>query len=93
MNRLKRLTTLLEKKADLLYLLNRHAQNKEAIWEGDEEGFTDYVNAALDEIIAINKEIKYQYPEKKITETAQLGINCIVMLNTSLLKIKSNKVV
>ncbi|MBC7694811.1 MAG: hypothetical protein H7141_05110 [Burkholderiales bacterium] len=40
----------------------------------------------------INKELKYQYPEKKITETAQLGINCIVMLNTSLLKIKNNKV-
>ena len=41
----------------------------------------------------INKELKYQYPEKKITETAQLGINCIVILNTSLLKIKNNKVV
>ena len=26
---------------------------------------------------AIGKELKYQYPEKKITETAQLGINCI----------------
>lgn len=42
---------------------------------------------------SINKEIKYQYPEKKITETAQLGINCLVILNTSLLKIKNNKVV
>jgi len=41
---------------------------------------------------AIAKELKYQYPEKKITETAQLGINCIVILNTSLLKIKNNKV-
>lgn len=40
----------------------------------------------------ISKELKYQYPEKKITETAQLGINCIVILNTSLLKIKNNKV-
>lgn len=40
----------------------------------------------------IHKELKYQYPEKKITETAQLGINCIVILNTSLLKIKNNKV-
>ena len=58
MNKLKQLTTLLEKKADLLYLLNRHAQNKDVIWEGDEEGFIDYVNAALDEIIAINKAIK-----------------------------------
>jgi hypothetical protein len=41
---------------------------------------------------AIGKELKYQYPEKKITETAQLGINCIVILNTSLIKIKNNAV-
>lgn len=41
---------------------------------------------------AIAKELKYQYPEKKINESAQLGINCIVILNTSLLKIKNNKV-
>lgn len=41
---------------------------------------------------AITKELKYQYPEKKINESAQLGINCIVILNTSLLKIKNNKV-
>lgn len=41
---------------------------------------------------SISKELKYQYPEKKITETAQLGINCIIILNTSLLKIKNNKV-
>lgn len=40
----------------------------------------------------IGKELKFQYPEKKITETAQLGINCIVILNTSLLKIKNNKI-
>lgn len=39
----------------------------------------------------ISKELKYQYPEKKITDTAQLGINCIVILNTTLLKIKNNK--
>ena len=41
---------------------------------------------------AIGKELKYQYPEKKISETAQLGINCIVILNTSLIKIKNNAV-
>jgi len=41
---------------------------------------------------SIGKELKYQYPEKKITETAQLGINCIVILNTSLVKIKNNAV-
>ena len=41
---------------------------------------------------AIGKELKYQYPEKKITDTAQLGINCIIILNTSLIKIKNNAV-
>lgn len=41
---------------------------------------------------SIGKELKYQYPEKKITETSQLGINCIVILNTSLIKIKNNKI-
>ena len=41
---------------------------------------------------SIGRELKYQYPEKKITETSQLGINCIVVLNTSLVKIKNNKV-
>jgi hypothetical protein len=40
----------------------------------------------------ILKELKYQYPEKKITDTAQLGINCISILNTSLIKIKNNKI-
>ena len=39
---------------------------------------------------AIGKELKYQYPEKKISDTARLGINCIVILNTSLVKIKNN---
>jgi hypothetical protein len=58
MNELKRLELLLEKKADLLYLINRHAQNKDRIWEGDEVGYQDYINAALDEINAINQEIK-----------------------------------
>lgn len=41
---------------------------------------------------SIGKELKYQYPEKKITETSQLGINCIIILNTSLVKIKNNQV-
>ncbi len=40
----------------------------------------------------INKELKYQFPEKKIMETSQLGINCIVILNNNLIKIKPNKV-
>ncbi len=58
MNELKRLTALLEKRADLLYLINRHAQNKDRIWAGDEAGYEEYINAALDEINAINQEIK-----------------------------------
>jgi|GEM_PF-1018511 len=41
---------------------------------------------------SIHKELKYQFPEKKISETAQLGINCIVILNTSLVKIKNSSV-
>lgn len=41
---------------------------------------------------SIGKELKYQYPEKKINETCHLGINCIVVLNTSLVKIKNNKI-
>lgn len=40
----------------------------------------------------ILKELKYQFPEKKIKDTAQLGINCISILNTSLIKIKYNKI-
>jgi hypothetical protein len=39
----------------------------------------------------IHKELKFQYPGKKIEETATLGINCIVILNTSLIKIKNLK--
>jgi hypothetical protein len=58
MNEVKRLEQLLEKKESLLYLINRHAQNKERIWEGDEAGYQDYINAALDEINAVNQEIK-----------------------------------
>ena len=58
MDKQNRLSELLEKRADLLYLINRHAQNKERIWEGDEVGFTDYINAALDEIIEIDKVVK-----------------------------------
>ena len=49
---------LLEKKDNLLYLINRHAQNKDRIWAGDEAGYQDYINAALDEINAVNQEIK-----------------------------------
>ena len=68
MDKLKQLTTLLEKKADILYLLNRHAQNKELIWEDDDEGFMDYINAALDEINAINKEIKELSDDDSLTD-------------------------
>ena len=40
----------------------------------------------------IGKEIKYQFPEKKIADTSRLGIECIIILNNSLVKIKNNKV-
>ncbi len=39
----------------------------------------------------INKELRYQYSEKKIADTSRLGLNCIIVLNTSLVKIKNNK--
>ena len=53
-----KIKALLEKKDTLLYLINRYAQNKERIWAGDEAGYQDYINAALDEINAVNQEIK-----------------------------------
>ncbi len=68
MDKLKQLTALLEKRADLLYLINRHAQNKDRIWAGDEVSYTDYVNAALDEINAINKEIKEMSQDNSSTD-------------------------
>ena len=40
----------------------------------------------------LHKELKYQFPEKKIEDAAKHGINCIIILNTSLLKIKNNKI-
>jgi hypothetical protein len=55
---MNKLDLLLEKKESLLYLINRHAQNKDRIWAGDEAGYEDYINAALDEINAINQAIK-----------------------------------
>lgn len=41
---------------------------------------------------SIHKELKFQYPEKKIQDSAKLGIDCIIILNTCLVKIKNNKV-
>ena len=58
MDKLKQLTTLLQEKADLLYLLNRHSQDKKRIWGNDEAGYENFVNAILDEIIGIDKKIK-----------------------------------
>lgn len=40
----------------------------------------------------ITKELKFQYPEKKIVDSAKLGIDCIIILNTTLVKIKNNKI-
>ena len=58
MDELKQLTDLLQKKADLLYLLNRHSRNKERIWGNDEVGYQNFVNAILDEIIDTDRQIQ-----------------------------------
>ncbi len=39
----------------------------------------------------VYKELKFQYSEKKIFETAKLGIDCVAMLHTNILKAKHNK--
>ena len=39
----------------------------------------------------VTKELKFQYPEIKLLHTAKKGINIIIMLNTTLIKRKSNK--
>ena len=38
----------------------------------------------------VNKELKCQYPELKLKATSQKGINALVLLHTSLIKLKSN---
>lgn len=38
----------------------------------------------------VNKELKYQYPELKLKTTSQKGINTLILLHTSLIKLKSN---
>ena len=57
MDKLKQLADLLQKKGDLLYLLNRHSRNKERIWGNDEIGYQNFINAILDEIIDTDKQI------------------------------------
>lgn len=39
----------------------------------------------------VNKELKYQYPEIKLKEASQKGINALVLLHTTVVKLKSNK--
>ena len=58
MDESKKMTELIERKNDLLFLINWHAQNREPIWGNDNEGYEDYVNAALDELNEINEAIK-----------------------------------
>ncbi len=52
----------------------------------------------LKEVIHFNKlykevyrEVKFQYSEKKIFETAKLGIDCVAMLHTNIMKVKNNR--
>jgi hypothetical protein len=40
---------------------------------------------------SINKELKYQYPEVKIAHAAKQGMQAIVLLNTSLIKLKNSQ--
>ena len=39
----------------------------------------------------LSKELKYQYPELKLKHTSKRGIEIMVNLNTSLIKIRSNR--
>ena len=39
----------------------------------------------------VNKELKYQYPELKLKHTSQKGINALVLLHTTIIKLKSNR--
>lgn len=43
------------------------------------------------EFRTINKELKYSYPELKLKNASQKGIDALVLLNTSLIKLQSNK--
>jgi len=43
-----------------------------------------------DEFKALNKELKYQYPELKLKNAAKRGLDILVKLNTSLIKLKNN---
>lgn len=39
----------------------------------------------------LNKELKFQYPEVKLKNTSKRGMEIMVNLNTSLVKIRSNR--
>lgn len=39
----------------------------------------------------LNKELKYQYPELKLKHTSKRGMEIMVNLNTTLVKIRSNR--
>jgi hypothetical protein len=39
----------------------------------------------------ISKELKFQFPEIKLSHAAKKGMNVIILLNTTLIKIKANK--
>jgi len=42
------------------------------------------------EFKTVNKELKYQYPEVKLKHLAKKGLDVLVHLNTTLIKLKSN---
>lgn len=43
-----------------------------------------------EEFKTISKELKYQYPELKLKNTAKKGLDVLVKMNTALIKLKSN---
>lgn len=49
------------------------------------------INDFTTDFKTVNKELKYRYPEVKLRSTAQKGLNALVLLHTSMVKLRSNK--
>ncbi len=56
---------------------------KKAVYKNICEFNTDYKS--------LNKELKYNYPEVKLRHTSKRGIDIMVNLNTTLIKLRSNR--
>lgn len=80
------------KTTDLIYLIKQKLNNHPVLKIKITNKLIKDIELFLSLYKTLNKELKYQFPEKKIEDTAKHGINCIIMLNTSLIKIKNNKI-